>query len=107
MNIENPISTSYTKMLKNRTPLSLLRSFCTTEYHVSITINGMRGRSIILYLLICLFYLRHIKLKALINPKITLTLLFISCLLQKRNFVFTLRKTGPAKPEQPDRFRRP
>ena len=34
---------------------------------------------------------------ALISPKITLALLFITCLLQKWIFVFTLRKTGPAK----------
>ena len=45
------------KMLKNHTQLYLLLSFCTTEYLVSITINGMRGPPIILHLLICLFYL--------------------------------------------------
>ena len=31
------------------------------------------------------------------KSQITLALLFIAYLLQERNFVFTLRKTGPAK----------
>ena len=45
------------KCLKNYTPFCLSLSFCTTEYLVSITMNGMRGRPIILHLLIRLFYL--------------------------------------------------
>ena len=30
-------------MLKNHTPFCILLSFCTTEYLVSITMNGMRA----------------------------------------------------------------
>ena len=94
-------------MLKNHTPLCILLSFCTAEYLVSITINGMRGQPITLHLLICLFYLLQLNIISLISPKITLVLLFITCLQQKWNFVFTLRKLVRPKPEQPDRFRRP
>ena len=52
----------------------------------------MRGRTIILQHLICLFYLLYLNIISLISPKITLALLFITCLLQKWNFAFTLRK---------------
>ena len=77
-------------MLKNHTLLCLLLSFCTTEYRVSITMNVMRGRPIILHLLICLFYLlKHNKPNKSQNHTSTL---FITCLLQKWNFAFTLRK---------------
>ena len=36
--------------------LFLLLTFCTTEYLVSMTMNRMHGRPIILHHLICLFY---------------------------------------------------
>ena len=68
-------------MLKNHTPLCLLLSFCTTEYLVSITINGMCECPITLHLLICLFYLLWLNIISLISPKIILALclLFAFC----------------------------
>ena len=65
--------------------------YCITEYFVHI----MRGRQIILCLLICLFYPNII---CQTSPKITLELLFSTYLLFiKMDFRFILRKTGPAK----------
>ena len=57
------------KMFKHYILFCLLLSFCTTEYLVSITINGMRGCPIILQLLICLFYLLQLNIISLISPK--------------------------------------
>ena len=47
-------------------------AFCITEYFV----RTMRGRPIILQLLICLFYLSQLNIISLKSPKITLELLF-------------------------------
>ena len=65
-------------MSKNYTALCLLLSFCTTEYLVSITVNGMRGQPIILHLLICFFYPLEVNIISLTSPKIILALLFIT-----------------------------
>ena len=51
-----------------------------------------------------LFYPLQISLK---GPKITLELLFSTNYLQKWNFIFTLRKTGPAKTGAGGLFRQP
>ena len=64
--------------------------FCTTEYLASI----MRGQLIILHLMICFSYLLQLNIISLTSPKIALALLFITYF---RTFIFTLRKTGPAK----------
>ena len=76
--------------LKTTLPLCLLLNFLHNKHLVSI----LRGQPMILYLLICFFYLNIISLT---SSKITLALLSIAYFLQKMEFHFTLRKTGPAK----------
>ena len=44
-----------------------------------------------------LFYLLQLNIISLSSPKITLALLFITCFLEKWDFIFALRKTGLAK----------
>ena len=71
-------------------------AFCTTKYLVCI----MCRRLIILHLLICFFYLIQFNTISLTSPKIMLALLFTTCFLEKQTFIFSLRKTSPAKTEQ-------
>ena len=75
-------------MSKNHTSLCLLLSFCTAEYLVSITVNGMRGRPIILHLLICFFYILELNIISLTSPKIILALLFIILAFCKNGILF-------------------
>ena len=53
-------------------------------------IKGVRGRPIIFYLLIWLFYLLYCNATSLTSPKITLALLFITCFLYN-GILFYLR----------------
>ena len=76
-------------MSKNYTALCLLLSFCTTEYLVSITVNGMRGQPIILHLLICFFYPLEVNIISLTSPKIILALCLLLSFV-KMEFCFYL-----------------
>ena len=108
----NVFTIGQAKLDPNHTPFCLLLSFCTTEYLVSITINKMRGRTIILHLLISLFYLLLLlKIKAkpaqsyillsiiisLISPKSHIIALIYYLPFAKMEFCFYLEKTAPAK----------
>ena len=90
-------------MSKIHSPLYFLLSFCTAEFLVSITINGMRGRLIILHLLICFSYLLELNIISLTSPKITLKL-FYYLLFVKMELCFYLDKnrssqTNSASPD--------
>ena len=81
----------------------LLR-FCTTEYLVSITVNGMRGWPIILHPLICLFYLLQLNIISLISHKITLALCLLLAFCKNGILFLPEKKLVWPKPEQLDRF---
>ena len=93
------------KCLKTTLPFYLLLKLL---YFVSITINGMRGRSIILYLLICHFDLFFAQYNKPNKSKNLISTLFITFFFVKMEVCFYLeKKLVWPKPEQPDRFRSP
>ena len=82
-------------------------SFCITECLVSITMNEMRGWSIILHLLICLFYLLQLNIISLISPKITLALCLLLSFCKMEFCSYLEKNLVRPKLEQPDQFRQP
>ena len=83
------------KCLKTTLPFYLLLKLL---YLVSITINGMRGRSIILYLLICHFDLFFAQYNKPNKSKNLISTLFITFFFVKMEVCFYLeKKTGLAK----------